>query len=1052
MLCLYFRGVQFSLEEKMGPPCFSLPSLFLATAIVLSFLQHGAEAGCGSTQYWGVVSSSCAYNSKGEMDWDCKSCPAGAIQYCMYCPGWADQYCMYKAPPKFYDECLDEVCVCKPGYFATQQRFQCGPDGLYGSNFYTGNNGVLPPMQELFTCEPCPVGMYCPGGADTTNVVWYYLNGQTMTPAYRHEQPIKCPYALMISDVDHNGCTCPLGTDLVTIGTKLMCACPLGQYWDKTIDSKTVSCAPCPMGAYCNDGYNMTYCPKGWTTPGTGSSKLYQCSVCNWNTVCYPGEYCRAPTADDMEFSCPPCPLGHRCQDRQAVQCPAGTYQNELNRTNCKLCEAGTASSMLGRTVPCEPCSPGQYQDEKGQEVCKLSPAGKYTLPGEFGQIAARPCPKGTYQPDMGSTTCLSCPLGYAAKGSEADLGQSSLLGACEICGPGSYTSLQKLDQGSNVALAVCTKCPPGKYNPFSGQDTCIQCPGSDLFMTSPPGSTSVSQCSCDTQTSYMQTSSGLCLPCTTCGKGTYMTSSSSGCSETMAALSPSSGRCTACKTCPPMHYVHPDFLCTGTESRDKQLDGCTPCTPSSCSSGGSSSISGDGVMLHCYSGTGSVDTTQCVPQGFASIHESSCDDGFYLSPFSRFSATMPPTFQILPNAQSKVFAVMDPFSGAVDIWPSKSLDDAIVVAGGGGDEQQQQQPMMQYRTAAAASSGKVLTSCVWSLDGNILYVIRTDATIVLMQVFPVQYRQVNERWSVVDTFANVEKPYAYGSTQTQQSTCVSLPQQPVADGTSSSSVKRQMALICTFDSSATASHSAYLVRIQTDGSRLVDLASHSSTYASTGLLYDISLNVVYWTAFQTWAIPYSHTTEKKTVHRIVLGPTYDVSYIDWSFIAASSYNQTAHPLGISMEAASIEPGSNMLYAYLCYQQQEARLFRMPIIVSDDGSFVRSGSFLQLSEQQELYGYAGPVLQSIQSIASPQCKLPARFFFTMHGRLFLQMPFYGIKPGMNDVFLAGMCKPCPQGLTSDGRIAISADMCRQVMSFLLILFLKFPTTTHLQHM
>ena len=1059
--------------------------LLILLLCLLSFLFDAANAGCPSDQYYGV--SSCSRNAQGNMYWSCKPCTANAIQYCYFQPP-------YGTPA--FGECLDEVCVCKKGFYATSPWYTCGPNGQLSTVDYAGNEDGGPPFEEQFMCTPCPPGNYCPGGADVKVV--YTVEGYAKWRGYRHKGSYVCPYPYMHANLQGNGCFCPpFTTDLAMINNIRGCGCPPGEFWnrsmtasdlfsfwnsssgrrniwetfwkietdgasssypwsrfweagkddwptvemteimEKFLRSNPVTCSICPAGAYCEGGHDMKLCPKGWETIGNGKSKLYECSKCALG-VCPAGTYCRAPTMEKMEFSCAPCPAGFMCvsQDAGAVKCPAGSYQDQMNMTYCKQCARGTASAREARIQPCDPCAPGWYQPETGQSICLTCSKGKFQP--SYGGTECKFCPQGTYQPDNASTTCISCPPGYAMR-EETTQGHTSLLGACQICGPGYYTSLKRMmDEG--IPIFSCVKCPPGKYNPFPGQSYCIQCPGSDLYVTSVPGATSVSQCVCDSTKSYTQTGTGLCLPCSTCGKGTYM--SSTECSEELAAMSSSFSsisKCTACKTCLPMSYVHPDFFCTGAQSRDKQQEGCMSCRVECFS--GASSLSGNTAasswskkvaLVHpCYSGTGSVDTSMCM-EGFSSIHQSSCEDGYFLSPFSRFSTTIPPPWQILPNANSRFFAVMDPFNGVVEIWESKSLDDAIV------QRDDSTVVVIQYTHPSSGSAGanrRLLASIVWSLDGRILYVVRMDAAIVMMQVLPEEYRQTKEQWSFVDQYNSAEKPYSAQDASPSVPVCVTLPQQPSLLQTGQqTAARRQIALICTFDSGILpSSRSAYLVRIQTDGTRLF-YEEGRAPYAGVSLLYDVSLNVIYWTIFATWSIPYSHDTEKKSVMRIVLDPSYDIDYMEPMFQQQMQQTQQLQfPLGISMQAASIEPESNILYAYLCYNGNEARLFKLPIAASETSTNKqqREESFLPLDRDQDLHGRVGPVLASMEIFPSSKCSLPAKFFFTLHGRLFFQMPFDGIiRPGVNDVFMAGMCKPCPYGLTSDGSIAISEDMCR----------------------
>lgn len=267
-----------------------------------------------------------------------------------------------------------------------------------------------------------------------------------------------------------------------------------------------------------------------------------------------------------------------------------------------------------------------------------------------------------------------------------------------------------------------------------------------------------------------------------------------------------------------------------------------------------------------------------------------------------------------------------------------------------------------------------------------------------------------------------IEKPNS-ASVSSSIPICVSMPLQPASLGFAAYG-STQVALICTFDSADRSGNAAYLVRILTDATRMqVDMARHSSptSYAAAGLLYDHAYNVIYWTLFQTWSTPYSHATERKTVHRVVLYPDYDINYVEARPAFNSSSPSSQHPLGLSLEAASIEPSANgnQIYAYLCHMGNRARLYKIT-----RGNLNRNTSFAPLDSTD------GPVLRSIEVINSTQCILPAKFFFTLHGRLFWQQPYSGPVTGSDHVFMAGNCQKCPNGLTSIGGQAVSVDMCR----------------------
>lgn len=70
----------------------------------------------------------------------------------------------------------------------------------------------------------------------------------------------------------------------------------------------------------------------------------------------------------------------------------------------------------------------------------------------------------------------------------------------------------------------------------------------------------------------------------------------------------------------------------------------------------------------------------------------------------------------------------MDPLAGLVKIWDSKSVDDPL--------NSNSETPVMQYQVAGAQNTFyRVLATCVWSLDGNFLYVMHMDGSVAKMVV-----------------------------------------------------------------------------------------------------------------------------------------------------------------------------------------------------------------------------------------------------------------------------------------------------------------------------
>jgi hypothetical protein len=123
--------------------------------------------------------------------------------------------------------------------------------------------------------------------------------------------------------------------------------------------------------------------------------------------------------------------------------CSAGTYQNQVEQTLCKLCRGGKKCETNGMTTPntcpagsfspepqsgarigninCTQCRPGTFQDETGQSSCKrcIGKANRY------GLTECESCPRGNIivnndciacaagsKPNANLTQCIPCPLG----------------------------------------------------------------------------------------------------------------------------------------------------------------------------------------------------------------------------------------------------------------------------------------------------------------------------------------------------------------------------------------------------------------------------------------------------------------------------------------------------------------------------------------------------------------------------------------------------------------------------------------------------------------
>lgn len=126
--------------------------------VVSSFftLIPNAWSECSDNQYWGVKVCS-------QQEWFCDSCRLNSIQYC-------------KFPGSKATSCVDEVCVCNKGFYASNYKMRCAS--------YYGNGGVVPPFEDIVECTKCSNTSICYGGAEEESYI--QGDGTYGTRGYAH--------------------------------------------------------------------------------------------------------------------------------------------------------------------------------------------------------------------------------------------------------------------------------------------------------------------------------------------------------------------------------------------------------------------------------------------------------------------------------------------------------------------------------------------------------------------------------------------------------------------------------------------------------------------------------------------------------------------------------------------------------------------------------------------------------------------------------------------------------------------------------------------------
>lgn len=173
------------------------------------------------------------------------------------------------------------------------------------------------------------------------------------------------------------------------------------------------------------------------------------------------------------------CSTGQISVNNSCVNCPAGTYKDDVSGT-------------------CIDCPQASYQDEERQLSCKPCPLGYTTYevksklrsdckgpcePGTYSKTAFEPClscPRHTYQDRSTRKECLKCPSGlYTWR-----VGANSSTDCVAPCKPGSF---------SDTGYEPCTVCDIGSFQDKEMQKECESCP--NRTSTTTKGSRNMKDC-----------------------------------------------------------------------------------------------------------------------------------------------------------------------------------------------------------------------------------------------------------------------------------------------------------------------------------------------------------------------------------------------------------------------------------------------------------------------------------------------------------------------------------------------------------------------------
>jgi hypothetical protein len=158
--------------------------------------------------------------------------------------------------------------------------------------------------------------------------------------------------------------------------------------------------------------------------------------------------------------------------------CPAGYYQDDYGKDDCKECIGGRFSNLIGRASVCEKCKTGTYVGDDGSRRATLC---KYCVPGQYADLnellQCKNCEPGKFAKDIGQQNCVVCEKGWYADDTAST--------ACKACSPGRYQAATEASSCSpcnagkyatSFAQFACDDCDLGRYSQ-SAKPTCSYCP-----------------------------------------------------------------------------------------------------------------------------------------------------------------------------------------------------------------------------------------------------------------------------------------------------------------------------------------------------------------------------------------------------------------------------------------------------------------------------------------------------------------------------------------------------------------------------------------------
>ena len=337
-------------------------------------------------------------------------------------------------------------------------------------------------------CTPCPAGTHTVGDDRTTCEALNCGSGY-------HVDVNECKE----DSTEHCGApgnkcaTLTYGTSDCTNG-QCVYTCNAGYYWKAEGCTDNKCCQPCPAGSYCPTAglTSPIPCPIGHYCPAKNHATCGTNEYCQNNlpTPCSEGTY-----QENMQSTqCEPCGNNQisaagsatcaQCSQRTYANsdhtacvgcntkddCVKTTGANEMRCSSEKFCKAKSclAGYKLINNEKCEPCPAGSISTSDNK--CTQCLAGTYAEDNECKQ-----CPAGSYCPTAGLTSPIPCTIGHycPAKGSnECGAGTACANNHPMPCPTGTYQG-----ERGKTSVSECLNCPKGTHNDGIGAWACALIP-----------------------------------------------------------------------------------------------------------------------------------------------------------------------------------------------------------------------------------------------------------------------------------------------------------------------------------------------------------------------------------------------------------------------------------------------------------------------------------------------------------------------------------------------------------------------------------------------